>query len=128
MQCGAILASGQRCLREAEGDSRVCSFHQEVERRREGRVFYTSRLSPEDQEALAMAAQLQGLDAEVAILRVLIRQLVSVGDVNAARRGIDSLCRTFKVRHQLDDGSTERLAESLERVLDSLGQELEVPL
>jgi hypothetical protein len=51
-----------------------------------------------------------------------------VGDIDKARRGIDSLCRTLRARHDLDDGSADQLASSLERVLDTLGDEMGVSL
>ena len=91
-------------------------------------AFYADRLSAEEQDALAAAAQLDGVDGEIAVLRILIRQVVSAGDLEAARRGIDTLCRTLKARHALDEQATGRLATSMERVLDSLGGELEVAL
>jgi hypothetical protein len=91
-------------------------------------AFYADHLSTEEQDALAAAAQLDGVDAEIAVLRILIRQVASAGDLEAARRGIDSLCRTLKARHALDERTTGRLATSMERVLDSLGGELEVAL
>lgn len=75
-----------------------------------------------------MAARLEGVDAEIAILRVMIRRMVNVGDVEAARRGIDTLCRMLRARHALDERSAGQLAGSLERVLDTLGEELGVPL
>jgi len=86
--------------------------------------FYAPILTPEDQEALAAAASLTGVDAEIAMLRVLIRRFLTEGDVKEARRNIDALCRTLKARHSLDDRSADQLATSLERVLDTLGSDL----
>ena len=128
MRCVATLASGRGCSREAQPDSQRCRFHDGVEIRRQARHFYTTRLSPEEQEALLMAAQLEGVDAEIAILRVLIRRGFSAGDLEAARRGIETLCRSLRARHELDERSTDQLASSLERVLDNLGRDLDVPL
>ncbi len=128
MLCVATLASGKPCSREAQPDLERCRLHEGVEVRRRARRFYTTRLSDEERDALAIAAQLDGVDAEIAILRVLIRRVVSEGDLDAARRGIETLCRSLKARHELDDRSTDQLATSLERVLDNLGRDLEVPL
>jgi hypothetical protein len=86
--------------------------------------FYTQTLTPDDQEALAAAARLTGVDSEIAMLRVLIRRLFSEGDVKEARRQIDTLCRTVRARHALDARSADQLATSLERVLDTLGADL----
>src|SRR5439155_2168552 len=114
------------CSREAQAATDHCRFHEGVEIRRNARGFYTTRLSDEEREALIVAAQLEGVDAEIAILRVLIRRVVSAGDLEAARRGIETLCRSLKARHELDDRSTDQLATSLERVLDNLARELDV--
>jgi len=128
VQCVATLANGKPCSREAQPDSDRCRFHEGVELRRRARRFYTTRLSDDEQEALVVASQLEGVDAEIAILRVLIRRVISSGDLEAARRGIETLCRSLKARHELDDRSSDQLATSLERVLDNLGRELDVAL
>ena len=125
MRCAAMLTSGEPCAREAEGDAPLCSYHQKIETSRQNRAFYVNRLSADDREALAVAARLEGVDAEIAVLRVLIRRVVDKGNIEAARRGIDTLCRVLKDRHDLD-GHTDTLTSSLERVLDTLEQELEI--
>jgi hypothetical protein len=63
------------------------------------------------------------VDAEIAVLRILIRRVLTAGDVEAARRGIETLCRTLKVRHALDDQGGGRLADTLGRVLDTLAED-----
>jgi hypothetical protein len=128
VRCAATLQSGRPCQREASPPAQLCRFHAQVAARREDRGFYARTLSNSDQRGLASAAELEGVDAEIAVLRILIRRVLTLGDVDAARRGIDSLCRTLKVRHALDDRSADQLATSVERVLDSLGGELGVPL
>ena len=127
-RCTAILSSGTPCERAARAGSALCSRHAAAEARRRPPAFYAQRLSPDEQDALAAAARLEGVDAEIAVLRILIRRVVTAGDLEAARRGIDTLCRTLRARHALDERSTEQLATSLERILDTLGHELEVPL
>lgn len=128
VRCVATLGSGKPCVREARPGSHLCTRHEGAQRRRQARAFYTTRLSEEEQQALASAAELEGVDGEIAILRVLIRRVVTAGDLEAARRGIDTLCRTLKARHELDDRASGQLAISLERVLDTLGHELGAPL
>lgn len=128
-RCTAILASGRPCERAARAGSSLCSRHGAAEARRRPPAFYAPpRLSADEQDALAAAGHLEGVDAEIAVLRILIRRVVTDGDLEAARRGIDTLCRTLRARHALDERSTGQLATSLERVLDTLGDELEVPL
>jgi hypothetical protein len=128
LQCSAILASGKPCSRAAAPDAELCRFHASLEARHQARGFYTTRLSAREHGLLALAAQLEGVDAEIAVLRVLIRRVVTAGDLKAARYGIDTLCRTLKTRHDLDDRATGTLATSLGRVLDSLGRDVEVAL
>lgn len=123
VRCAATLASGRSCSREARSPSPLCRLHTRVlERKNHG--FYAQMLSDDEQQALAAAADLDGVDSEIAVLRVLIRRVATTGDIEAARGGIDTLCRTLKARHALDDRSAGQLATSLGRVLDSLGGEL----
>lgn len=128
MRCVATLKSGRPCPREARSPSNLCRLHTRPVEPREEPGFYAQTLSPEDQQALAAAAELEGVDAEIAVLRILIRRVLTEGDVEEARRHIDTLCRTLKARHALDDRSADQLATSVERVLDSLGAELGVAL
>ena len=128
MRCAATLVSGRQCSRDARPDSPLCNRHAYLKRARDARRFYHTRLSYDEQSALATAARLEGIDAEIAVLRVLIRRVASTGDVEMARKAIETLCRTLKASHQLDDDATDRLAVSLEHVLDTLGAELEVSL
>lgn len=128
MACAATLTSGKPCPREPQPNAELCSYHTGVERRRAARTFYTTRLSSDDQHALAAAAELDGVDAEISILRILIHRVLSAGDLEAARRGIDTLCRTLRARHELDDRSSGKLATSIEHVLDTLGRDMEVAL
>lgn len=85
--------------------------------------FYTERLTDEERAALAQAATLSGVDAEIAVLRVLIRRVLTRGDLDAARRGIETLCRTLKLRHALDDQSSSHLSEALSHVLDAIAED-----
>lgn len=128
MRCAATLASGKPCSREAQTSADLCSRHARVRQDRTARAFYTTRLSAEERALLAAASQLEGVEAEIAVLRVLIRRVVGAGDLEAARRGIDTLCRTLRMRHDLDESATDRLSASIERVLDSVGGELGVSL
>ena len=128
MRCAATLKSGQPCSREARSPSDLCQTHAQAAERRDDPGFYAKKLSPDERQALAIAAELEGVDAEIAVLRILIRRFATAGDIEKARRGIDTLCRTLKARHALDDRSADQLATSLERVLTSLGDDLGVSL
>lgn len=123
MRCGAVLGSGARCGREAEPDHELCAYHHSIGLRREARASHFARLSAEDQEALGPAGQLEGVDAEIAVLRVLIRRAARAGNVDAFRRGIDSLCLALVTRRQLAAGATHGLGATLEAVLEMAGLE-----
>lgn len=125
MQCVAVLVSGKPCSRAAEPDLDLCGFHRRIEQRRRDSGFYLDHLSPADRAALAMAAQVEGVDSEIAMLRVLIRKVTDIGHVEAARRNIGTLVRAVKTRHDMGEKATANLTTSLERVLDVLGQEIE---
>lgn len=124
MQCRAVLGSGAQCGREVGPSAEVCAYHRAIELRREARAFYLARLSAEDREALAIAAGLEGVDAEIAMLRVLIRGVAGAGDIEAFRRGVDSLCRVLATKHELDGRATDRLGARLEAVLETMAREL----
>ena len=58
--------------------------------------FYARCLTDTDCQDLVQAAALEGVDAEIAVLRVLIKQDLTEGRVVDARRDIEALCRTSK--------------------------------
>ena len=123
MRCGAVLGSGARCGREAGPDDELCAYHRSIEFRRQARASYFVRLSAEDQEALGPAGQLEGVDAEIALLRVLVRRAAHAGDIEVVRRGIDSLGRALVAKRQFDAGATHGLGATLEAVLEMAGLE-----
>jgi hypothetical protein len=90
--------------------------------------FYARCLTDTDCQDLVQAAALEGVDAEIAVLRVLIKQDLSEGRMVEARRDIEALCRTLKVQYALDDRSTDNLSQALARVLDEIGNELGMTL
>ncbi len=117
MRCVTILPSGERCPLTALPGSSTCGAHSVPP---PPGSFYTDHLTREEQQALVGAAALTGVDAEIAVLRVLIRRVLTLGDVEAARRGIETLCRTLRIRHALDEQSSGQLADTLGRVLDTI--------
>jgi hypothetical protein len=123
MRCSAILITGSQCTREARDDSPWCALHRAVELRREDRAFYLDRLSIEDHEALAEAARVEGLDGEIAILRLLARRAASQGRIDSFRRGLETLCRALEAKHDLERKAPGRLSTALEAALDRLARE-----
>ena len=122
MQCSAILRSGRPCSREARADAQLCAFHQTVELRREVRAFHHERVALIDGAALAAATQVKGVEDEIGMLRVLIRRAANTGDLEAVRRGTDSLARLLQTAQRLG-GQTSDLERWLDRVIPDLGME-----
>ena len=120
MRCVTVLDSGERCPLTATTGAQTCGAHTSSA---QAESYYADQLTTDDQHALAVAASLSGVDAEIAVLRVLIRRVLTLGDVEAARRGIETLCRTLKVRHALDEQASGQLADTLNRVLDTLAED-----
>lgn len=145
MRCVAITITGKaQCSRRALPGGRLCRAHSKLppERlllagdrdvpREDGpargqRPFYSSALE-EGALGLEVAAVLRGVDDEIAVLRMLIRKVARDGDLEATRRGIETLCRALKVQYALEGRSAEGLAGSLARVLDEMGNELGMSL
>lgn len=122
-QCTATTRAGEPCKREAQAGSELCATHRAALEREERGSFYGAPPG-EASNALALASVLEGVDAEVAVLRVLIRRCASTGDVDGARRAIDSLGRLLKVRQELADDRDGEFERSLGRALDALSLEL----
>ena len=133
MQCEAIARStGRRCGRMAPAGSALCRLHQGPAgsgpgRKAGNRSFYADALE-EEALGLEVAAALKGVGDEIAVLRVLIRKVAREGDLEATRRGVETLCRALKVQYALEGRSAEGLAGSLARVLDEVGTELGMAL
>ena len=136
MRCAAIAKStGRPCGCSASAGSRYCRYHggggetgRQGHRVRESeRSFYADVLE-EGALELEVAAALRGVEDEIAVLRMLIRRVARKGDVEATRKGIETLCRALRVQYALEGRSAEGLAGSLARVLDELGNELGMAL
>lgn len=124
MQCAALLRSGRRCGREAAAGAQLCAYHGSLEFRGRARAFSLARLSAEDLGGLAEAARVEGIDAEIAVLRVLMRRAVAAGNLEGFLRGMESLVRALRTQRELDKAeASDRLGPTLEAVLEKLGQE-----
>ncbi len=155
---GIARSTGRQCGRSALVGSRFCRYHEgerttgrrgDGEKdRRSGAVtrrrgdaatgkgsrveeatqsFYADVLE-EGALELEVAAALRGVEDEIAVLRMLIRKVAREGDVEATRKGIETLCRALKVQYALEGRSADGLAGSLARVLDEVGNELGMAL
>jgi len=136
MRCAAIVKrTGKPCARGALSGSRFCGYHRQGRFRVAGersveqeRPSFYSDVLEEGALELEVAAALHGVVDEIAVLRMLIRRVAREGDLEATRRGIETLCRALKVQYALEGRSADGLAGSLARVLDEVGNELGMTL
>ena len=120
MRCTVVTKKGAQCKRQAAGGSQTCGKHDAMARREEERAFYLARMSMEDQAALPMADRMEGVDAETAALRVLMRRAVGEGQLNAFRLALLALVRTLRTKRELERQAPSTFSTALDRVLDEL--------
>ena len=143
-QCTAIKRNGQRCRRPALKGQDTCSVHvirkpsaeplRRATKPDQGWALpphiYSGVLTPEDQEDLVLAYRMEGLDAEIALFRVLLkRSLVDSPDKPAATaKMMEGLVKALVARHRISGDARAGLDEALSRALTELSNELGIPL
>ena len=125
MRCTTIMTNGRRCTAVAREGSSWCACHREVEMRRDARAFLRQRLAMEDENALAEAARIEGLDSEIALLRMLVRRGVGTGDFDSIRLAILSLARALKTKRAIERQTSSGPGAGFEALLDRLALEWE---
>ena len=118
MRCTAITKHGTQCKKPAGDGGPLCKFHTAFERHRQDRAFYMQRQWQEDDDALAAVALVQGLDQEIAMLRLLMRSAAARWDLDAFRLGMDLLVKALKVKHELDQAAPTPRDSALQQLLD----------
>jgi hypothetical protein len=98
MGCGGTTVTGRPCGRRVRKGAQLCAYHA---RRADGQV-YGAALAARDRPQITTAGlPLDGVDAELVLLRLLARQVVAVGDVDSARRVIEAIARLVRLQHKL---------------------------
>lgn len=87
--------------------------------------FYSAGLGPAERLLFEQALKLEGLDQEVALLRLRIRQ--DLDDPKALMRGIDLLVKALRTRYRLGPDRSERIYRAIVEVLQGLGEGLDDP-
>ncbi|OGO50021.1 MAG: hypothetical protein A2148_02920 [Chloroflexi bacterium RBG_16_68_14] len=87
------------------------------------RDFYGSALDAAERIELDAAAEVEGLDEEIAVLRVKLRKalLKNPEDLALMLRGIDLLVKAVSARYRLSKQAEEDLAESIAGVIRGVG-------
>lgn len=103
----------------------------EGSRRKRGRrptaaSFYRSALSEAERLALSEAAEIGGLDEEIAVLRVKLRTAIEENpqDVKLMFKGLELLVKALAARYRLSQQAEGELSERVEAVLRDLGAPL----
>ncbi len=92
-------------------------------RARRVRSFYDRALDAADRTALAEARSVEGVDDEVALLRLQVRHLVESGDADprVLQGAVRLLVQTLIARHRLSGGQVEGLSEAAARLIEEFG-------
>jgi hypothetical protein len=90
------------------------------------RAFYAGAVDAAQRIELEEAAGLEGLDEEIALLRVKLREAVEKRpeDLALMLRGIDMLVKAVATRYKMSKPATEDLADSIAGVIKGVGVQL----
>lgn len=96
------------------------SRHESRLRRRRTPTFYERALSASDRELFDEALDVEGVDAEVALLRVHVHHLLEEQpeDTEALRAGIRLLVTALSARHRLTGREAETLTDTATDLLE----------
>ncbi len=85
--------------------------------------FYEEALTQAEQVALSQARDLDGLDEEIALLRVRLRSVAAEDPENLAAflKGMELLVKAVGARYRLSKKAQEDLMESVMGVLEGIG-------
>jgi hypothetical protein len=88
--------------------------------------FYRSALSEAERLAFSEAADMRGLDDEIAVLRVKLRTALEENpqDVKLMFKGLELLVKALAARYRLSQRAEDELSERVETVLRDLGAPL----
>lgn len=88
--------------------------------------FYGEALDAADREDLPVARNVDGLDEEIAVLRLKLRQALEEHpeNIQLMAKGMEILVRAVNARYRLSRESRDDLADNLAGVLRGVGQQL----
>lgn len=88
------------------------------------RSFYSNALDEAERLELQTADSLDGIDSEIAVMRVRIKKLVRTADVDELTRCTNALCRMLMTRYAIEGKNKKSIKEALTNVL----RDIAVPL
>jgi hypothetical protein len=91
------------------------------------RSFYAEALSQAERLELARARELEGLDEEIAVLRVRLKRALQEHpqDLALIAKGVDMLVKAVAARYRLSPKARRDLADNLANLIEGLGNLLE---
>lgn len=97
--------------------------------RTRARNFYRHAVDKAERLDLERAAEIEGLDDEIALMRVRLKRAVEEHpeDVQLLVKGMDILVRAVGARYRLSPKSRQDLADNLAATLHGLGDQLLPP-
>ena len=97
--------------------------------RANAKAFYAQAVSEAEQEALKAARKVEGLEQEIAVLRVRLLSAIREhpNDFPLLVAGVGMLVRAVATQYRLSPKATKDLAGRMKAALDSLGDQLLPP-
>jgi hypothetical protein len=94
--------------------------------RRTARNFYREALDEAERLELERAGEIEGLDDEIALLRLRLRRAIEEHpeDMQLFVKGLEILVRAVGTRYRLSAKARRDLADNLAATLNSLGDQL----
>ena len=88
--------------------------------------FYSANLNETERAALEVAAEMRGIDDEIAILRVKIQSLVRSdhGNIRLAIQATSTLARLLKIRDEVSGGDDDYDLSVMDLYKETLGHDL----
>ena len=120
------VARGKRCRRQAAAGSQFCPYHLAWLAGPRVPRSWAARVSREAVQLLAQTRPREGLDDEIALIRLLIRESFGQGRYAATCRAIDTLGDLLQVRQRMQPTSLHPPA-SLEKFLERLALAEDAP-
>ena len=86
-------------------------------------AFYAQALSQAEQVELSQARDVEGLDEEIALLRLRLKEMLGEqpGNMPLLLRVIELLVKAVSTKYRLSKGDKENLAEAITGVLKDVG-------
>ena len=118
------VVRGKRCRRKAAPGAQMCLYHAAWFKGPDAPDVWAERVSREARELVEQAYGEHGLEDEIALLRLLIRDSVAQGRNEVARRTISTLARILRSRAKAR-GTGPSSSANLWAALEQLGAEPE---